>query len=363
MKFLFFTLASFSKFPSYKRSVGMGQALALMGHDVFIAARDCEENRQRLKQEAPDCNPVWVDAQNPFREAWQKLRAVYRLRPDVVYSPSFSIRNLAYCGFLLPRETKRVIEFCELYSVYLYSRPSLFWKINEKIACVENTHVLCASKSLESHFSEKMGEWNLKRPICYLPYAYPSYLTKPLKSVHGRRRILLMASLWRGYGVYDVLEAFCMVRGKSKEIELDILGNGPERESVIEWISRHGLSDVIHIHGFVSEDRLNEYFSSADVFVSPMHDTVQDRMRCPSKLYYYIPYGKPIVTCRIGDPYDTLGDYGFYYKPTDVADMAKAMQEGLDRCDSFRFPDGFIERHSWFARAMSFLRWIADKTA
>ena len=151
MKFLFFSLSEFSKFPSYKRVVGTGEALAGMGHDVHIAVFDCQENRDRMSVEAPKCKPYWIQSRNPIVEAWTKLRATYSLKPDVVYSPSFSIRNLAYCGFVLPRRTKRVIEFCELYSVYLYNKPSRYWRFNEWFACRENTHILCASKYLESN--------------------------------------------------------------------------------------------------------------------------------------------------------------------------------------------------------------------
>ena len=58
MKILFLTLSKFSQFPTYKRAVGMGEALAVLGHSVSIAVLDCDENRARMAKEAPHCEVV-----------------------------------------------------------------------------------------------------------------------------------------------------------------------------------------------------------------------------------------------------------------------------------------------------------------
>lgn len=363
MKFLLFSIAEFSRFPSYKRVVGMGEALTEMGHEVHIAVFDCLENRTRMAMEAPKCCPVWIHTRNPFREAWMKLRAIYSIKPDAIYSPSYSFRNLAYFGFVLPRRLIRVIEICELYSEYLYDKPSLFWKFNEWFACVENSHILCASKYLESHFSNAMARWRLKRALCYSPYAFPTYLSPAHRPVKHVKKLLFMASLWRGYGVFDVMEAFMKIRERIDNVELEILGNGPERGNVEKWVKEHALSAIVHIRGYVAEKDLNEFFSQADVFISPLRDTIQDHARCPSKLYYYIPYNKPVVTCKIGDPYDTLGSFGFYYSPENINSMAEAIVDGLNKSDHFSYPKYFISKHSWKARAEAFLRWIGETDA
>lgn len=349
---MFLTLAEFSKFPSYKRAVGMGQALAEMGDQVFVAALDCEENRLRLMKEAPACKSVWITTRNPFFEAWQKMKAVREIRPDVLFSSSYSLRNLAFLRMLLPRKMRSVIEFCELYSVY--PRPSLKWKLKERFACIENSHVLCASKYLEAHFVREVESLRLTRTVFYAPYAYPEYLSSERRVPQKGKTILFMASLWRGYGVFDVMTAFMRVRESNPDVALEIIGNGPERENVAKWIGAYNAKRFIHLRGYVREDALNEIFSKADVFIAPMHNTVQDVARCPSKLYYYIPYNKPIVTCNLGDPLEALGNYGFYYEPDNLDDMTRVLGLALDKCDSFSFPKALIERHSWRARAIDF---------
>ena len=178
--------------------------------------------------------------------------------------------------------------------------------------------------------------------------------------ISKRKTVVFMAALFANYGVYDVIGACEKLIQKGVDLELEVLGGGPEKEAAREQVFRDGMEERIRIRGFVPEEDLNGYFSRADVFVSPLHDTGQDKARCPSKIFYYIPYNKPIVTCALGDPLETLGENGFYYKPDDVDDMSRVIGEALAASERFAYPDGFIARHSWRARAeelMTLIEW------
>lgn len=350
MTILFLTLSSFSQFPIYKRAVGTGEALAQMGHRVLIATMDCEENRVRMAKEAPHCVAVWFKG-GILQEAWTKFKAIWRIRPDVVYSTSYSPHNLSFAGWLLPRKTCKVLEFCELYSAYS-DKSHFAWKIKERIACWENDRILCASKLLEDHFRP------FARRVLYSPYAYPDYLKPRSRRGNSPKTVVFMAALWRGYGAYDVPEACIKLFAKYPDLQVEILGGGPEKDNLRAQMKERGLSGRVHVRGFVAEDELNDYFSRADVFVSPLHNTLQDKARCPSKIFYYIPYNKPIVTCALGDPLETLGEKGFYYKPDDIDDMSRAIDRALSASDSFSYRKGFIESHSWMARAKQLEGWF-----
>jgi glycosyltransferase involved in cell wall biosynthesis len=170
-----------------------------------------------------------------------------------------------------------------------------------------------------------------------------------------------MASLWKGYGIYEVLQAFEIVVKQKIDVTLEVIGKGEEYECVKAWVREHKLLDSVRICGFVAEPDLNAHFSKADVFVSPIHDTLQDRARCPSKIFYYIPYQKPIVTCKIGNPADVLGEHGFYYRPDDIEDMARVFIRAIEACDDFSYPVGFVDKHSWAARAKELEQWMNDE--
>ena len=334
--------------PIYKRAVGTGEALATLGHEVYIVALDCAENRERLAKEAPHCRGLFVPASCPIVEAWHKLRVIWNVRPDILYTTSFCLQNLAFMRILLPWRMRTVLEFCELYSEYPWRRLS--WRLFEWFGCKEYGSILCASKFLEEHFRP------FAQHVCYSPYAYPSYL-RPKRVVHPKT-VVFMAALHRGYGAYDVPEACIKLFSKYPDLQVEILGGGPERDNLRKLMVERGVSDRVHVRGYVAEEELNDYFSRADVFVSPLHDTLQDKARCPSKIFYYIPYNKPIVTCALGDPLETLGEKGFYYQPDDIDDMSRAIDRALSASESFSYSEGFIESHSWMARAKQFEKWM-----
>lgn len=355
MKILFITMNAFSRYVTYKRAVGTGEGLAKLGHEVHIVALDCAENRARMAAEAPHCIPQWYKSSSRIVEVHRKLRIVWRLRPDYVYSSTFSLRNLGGLRFLFPLRTRTILEFCELYSAMKAHRARWIWL--ERLALLTNDRFLCASKYLERNIIDRLGQKDKNR-VMYSPYAYPSYLHKESRRNQCGENVLFMASLWRGYGVFDVMEAVRLIAMKGRRIHLDILGKGPDLENAKNWILENKMDREISLHGYVAEEDLHPMFLLADVFVSPLHDTAQDWARCPSKLYYYIPYDKPIVTCKIGDPHDTLGPSGFYYEHDNIQDMACAIERALDASSTFSYPLGFIENHSWDARAKQFDAWI-----
>lgn len=358
MKILFPTIGEFRHFAAVKRYLGTGEELAKLGHEVWLVVMECEENCKRLMLEAPHCKVVYYAKGNVFKEIISKLRIVWKLRPDIVYAASYTPRSLAFLRFMFPRETKSIIEFCELYSAYSgHGKP---WRLFEYLACRENDGILCASKVLENHFRCVCERHHLHRQICYSPYAYPEHLAQRIRAPSRPPVVMFMASLWKEYGIYEVVEACQEVMNKGIGLVLEVLGGGPEKNAVIELIKNRGLENRIHIRGYVGEEELNSYFSSASVFVAPLKDNFQDRARCPSKLYFYIPFNKPIVTCRFGDPYDTLQNYGYYYQSGDTHDMARMIESAISASEGFSYPNGFVERHSWKARAIQFENWIKN---
>ena len=89
-----------------------------------------------------------------------------------------------------------------------------------------------------------------------------------------------------------------------------------------------------------------------------MNDTVQDWARCPSKLYMYLPYQKPIVTCKIGEPYEVLKNEGDYYTPSDPGSMAQTMEKLIESRKTKINIDPI--EHSWETRTKQFDQWIKN---
>lgn len=359
MTFLFTTINAFSRYCVYKRSVGTGEGLAARGHQVYIIAFDCKENRLRLQKEAPHCQPVFYHG-GVLREIITKIVRIWRIRPDVFFDPSaYTIRNLGFLRWLLPRRMKTIVEFSELYSEF--TKQHRCWRILENAACRENGYLLCASRYLRDEIENRCRKLGIRRKLIYSPYAYPSYLCATPRKADMYKRIVYMGKISYGYGFKELLQAFARVAATRSDVLLEVSGIGSEFEKAKVWAQEQGLGERIVFYGYVAEEQLNARLGSADVFVLPLHDTVQDKARCPSKIFYYLPYSKPIVTCALGNPFDVLGEYGFYYRPGDIADMVRVLLAALETSQTFSYPQSILEENTWDARARQLEEWLTEE--
>jgi glycosyltransferase involved in cell wall biosynthesis len=208
------------------------------------------------------------------------------------------------------------------------------------------------------HYQKLCKKLFLKKKLVYSPYAFPEYL-KPIPNTNTRAKtISFLVSLTKEYGIFDFLNVIYEMTKERKDFQARIIGQGPEENNVRTLINELGISDRVTLTGYVEETSLGTELNKSDVFISPMTESAKDIFRCPSKIYYYLPYEKPIVTCRVGEVPHALADYGYYYQPGDSADMKRALYEAL----SFKgnlYPPEFVQNNSWKTRAKQFINDIS----
>jgi len=361
-KICFITLGDIEKVPTAKRAIGMAPELARLGHRVAIVLWDVPANRARFAMACPDAEPLWVSSDNMAGEIMNKIRAVRKWRPDLVYQTSFGLRNLACLRWLYCRGAKVIAEHCESYSSFGEFTHRLCLKVLENRSVAEADGLACASRYLQEEFERYAKQRKSAARTIYLPYAYPDYLTPQGRATNdsGVKHILLMTALWKNYGVLDVVRAAKILSAKRTDFVVDIVGDGPARREMAKLIDEQALGDHVFLRGFVPEKELNHWFSQASVFLAPLYNTVQDIARCPSKVYYYLPYQKPIVTCALGDPHELLKEDGYYYSPGDIEDMADVLNRALNEENVFSFRSVQVAEHSWNFRARQFETWCKE---
>jgi glycosyltransferase involved in cell wall biosynthesis len=371
MRICFITVMDI-KLPTMKRATGMAMPLIEHGHHVSIVSWDTQANRERYAFECPKVEPLWIPkTNNAFVDVRNKYRAVNQWKPDIVYVCAFGMRNFIVKQLLKKQKSKVpvvLIEHSELSSA-IKNQPR--WRqtgmrLLEKISILGSDGLLCASPYLTEVFGLSKRLYNCRQKVLYFPYAFnrnitkvPEDIVKVVKShiLPGKKRILYMGTLSVNYGILDILRAIKQLRGRRSDFNFYVLGSGRHAEQARRTANDEGVSEYTKFMGFVAEEHLGAWFSEADVFVAPLKDTVQDKARCPSKVYMYLPFQKPIVSCKIGDPYHTLGSDGFYYEPGDVNGLAMALDNALDHSEHWSPRFVQVEQHSWEARTEQFLEW------
>lgn len=85
----------------------------------------------------------------------------------------------------------------------------------------------------------------------------------------GLVRLLFVGRLVRTKGARDIVRAMALVR--ELPVELDIVGDGPEREACQTLVASLGLGDRVRLQGWRSRDEVAEFYRRADIFVFPSY--------------------------------------------------------------------------------------------
>ncbi len=362
MKICFVTTMSIDRHASMKRSYGMGPVLAEMGHEVSMLLQDSEANRERIA-ECPGVTPIYFPASSITQERRFKKQALAIGRFDVTMGNSMSTRN-----FVRPprdQSTVTLMEHCELESLFLgRSRPKRMLKrLQERASLQAFNGTIASSVYLFNVFRHHLFRMGLKRPLLWLPYAYPeNYLqadpaqVASIRERYGNRKLLVsLATLVPEYGSLFWLDALQQLKKKREDWHAVFLGKG-EIEQAKAYAEARGLSGHVDYTGFVAESVVPAHLHASSVMLSYLTDTGQDWARCPSKVYLYMAARKPIVTAPIGENRAAVGTHGFYYQLDSAESAAEQMSRALDASDEpVDYP---LDDHSWERRCLDFLEWL-----
>ncbi|MEK7506517.1 MAG: glycosyltransferase family 4 protein [Patescibacteria group bacterium] len=145
------------------------------------------------------------------------------------------------------------------------------------------------------------------------------YQTKFKLQNPKNKTIITVSRLVSKNGIGDLLEAFALVKEKTNEVKLVIIGNGPLRDSLEQKAKNLGFSEDILFLGEVPNQKLPDYLKLADVFVRP---SLSEGLG--TAFLEAMAAGLPIVATPVGGIPDFLkdGETGLFCQPREPSDIA-----------------------------------------
>jgi glycosyltransferase involved in cell wall biosynthesis len=198
---------------------------------------------------------------------WHLL--LYGGRYDVVHTASFPYFSLLAAAAVRPvRRYDLVVDWFELWS-RSYWRDYLGgvggrvgWAVQKLCLRVPQRAFTLARMTAEQLRAEGVrGDVEVLTAIHELPPAAAPRPAGPAIVFAGRHIPEKRAPA--------LVEAFAALRDRAPELRLEIFGDGPERELVLELIASLGLSDVARAPGFVVAAELEEALAGALCMVLP----------------------------------------------------------------------------------------------
>lgn len=191
------------------------------------------------------------------------------------------------------------------------------WRLNRKIARAR--FVVCIShycKSQAMIFSQPRDWAKLHIVHCGVePAAF-----EPVEHTRQGKRMIYVGRLANVKGLPVMLDALAQVKKQLNEVELLLIGDGPDRTALEAQSKQLGLSDQVRFLGYQSPEQVREYLQQCDLFVmSSFAEGV------PVVLMEAMAVGLPVIATHIAGVSELVEDNvsGFLVPPGDGNTLAK----------------------------------------
>lgn len=352
MRYLFVTTGDLEKNASFVRLRELGRALSGLGLDVQFLVDPTEWNQTLVG--LLDFGTVHLlSSGGRLAQLFERRNAIRRIRPDTVHILNPQPFN---CLAVAASRVPVVVDWDELLS----SRSGLKSRRYLSLLCEaygrrKATFTVVASRHQQTVFRDRYGVESLYLPYaCYLP-----------TSASGANPFSEPTAVYLGnfYPDFDhdlIIDAWRVLKQADDVVpRLELIGDGADRTAVQLRAGSLGLGDRISLPGYLTGQNLWNRLVHAHVLLFPIRDTIGNRMRCPSKTFAYMQARRSIITNRVGEVAEALGDQAHYVEPT-AEGFAAAVR------DAFSSPaktvDYALARHTWTARAETLLNTVVSAT-
>lgn len=81
------------------------------------------------------------------------------------------------------------------------------------------------------------------------------------------KKIISIGRLSKEKGFYDLVQVFALVNKKHPEWELHIIGDGKEKEKIINEVQKHNIKDKVIMYGYQNEYNLKKILRNSSIYV------------------------------------------------------------------------------------------------
>lgn len=286
-----------------------------------------------------------------FPRWWRVLRLALQTRGPGLKATLYQLFYFAEAGVLAERLRQQNIEHlhnhfanssctvamlaAELSGVgfsFTMHGPAIFfepqrWRIDEKASRAK--FVACIS-----HFCRSQGMIFVPQPawqrLHIVHCGVQPELIEPRQHAGQGRRLLFVGRVAAVKGLAVLIDALALLRERAIDVELSVVGDGPEREGLEAKAAALGLADRVRFLGYQNQAAVRQQLAETDVFVLPSFAE-----GVPVVLMEALAAGVPVVATRIAGVGELVeeGVSGELVPPGDVASLAGAVERLVNDAD------------------------------
>ncbi len=154
----------------------------------------------------------------------------------------------------------------------------------------------------------------------------------PRETTGSRKGIVAVGRLVPKKGLDTAIEAVGILQGMGHEVELTLVGDGPEQLRLRELADRLGLNGAVRFLGSQPPGSIAAHLANADLMVLPCAQMENgDRDGIPNVLVEAMAAGLPVVSTRVSAIPELVrdGETGLLVEPRDPKQLADAVRRVL----------------------------------
>ncbi|MDB9235517.1 glycosyltransferase family 4 protein [Halorubrum ezzemoulense] len=148
---------------------------------------------------------------------------------------------------------------------------------------------------------KRLRRLNIEAPISIIHNGVDCEKFTPQAGESQEKQILFVGRLKESKGVYSLIRAFARVTDEHPQATLTIVGEGPLKDSLVDLVEKHHLSDKVEFRGNIPNHELPSIYAESTVFSLPTNAeglprTVLEALACETPvLTSDLPQLEPLV--------------------------------------------------------------------
>lgn len=204
--------------------------------------------------------------------------------------------------------------------------------------------ITVSNKFLENRFSGTLV-YHCRDTSILDPEKFDADRAKEKLGVKSKKVVMFLGTPRKHKGVDDLIRA--MNKIDDPDVRLVIIGANDGIKSFLG--DCQVKKEQLVVLPMIPFKDLPEHLAAADVVVIPQRDTKDTVGQMPAKIFDAMAMAKPIVSTRVSDIPEVLGDTGYLVEPGNVDQLAKAINHVFDHPEEARLK-GLKARERCIAR-------------
>lgn len=156
------------------------------------------------------------------------------------------------------------------YLIFIYGRD--IWNIKSKrqIDLLKKAKYLISCSKFTINKSEKIHNVKFNNAISIWPGLGKKFFRFKNKKKHKNVNLLIVGRIVdEQKGHFKILESIMILKDKFHNVRLTIIGDGPFRKNLEDYVRINNLQNYVTFKGFVSQKNIQYYWNKTDIYVMP----------------------------------------------------------------------------------------------